>query len=220
MLRQVHFHGPLKDTLGVEHIELDVDTPTLLIRALMSQVQGFRQVMIDQPEMMVLLANGKHVEPLTEQSLELPFGQTTDIHMAPAVAGAGFDPLTISIWIAETFTVSYATAIAITSIAIKVGTLLVLGAILRTLAPSPQTREGGASPEQRPSFLFNGATNVIDQGYAIPLVYGIHTVGSTVISAGVDTVELPYETKKADDAPADLPEAIWQWTGEFTHEGI
>lgn len=47
------------------------------------------------------------------------------------------------------------------------------------------------SPEERPSFLFNGATNNTEQGGPVPLVYGKMRVGSTVISGGITTEKLP-----------------------------
>lgn len=52
---------------------------------------------------------------------------------------------------------------------------------------SPQTKGLGTqdSPNNRPSYSFNGAVNTSVQGGCVPLLYGRMIVGSAVVSAGI-----------------------------------
>lgn len=54
---------------------------------------------------------------------------------------------------------------------------------------SPQSKGLGTdeSPENRPSYSFNGAVNTAAQGRCVPLAYGEVICGSAVISAGIYT---------------------------------
>jgi predicted phage tail protein len=57
---------------------------------------------------------------------------------------------------------------------------------------SPQPKSQNFEPvDRKPSFLFYGAVNASTQGTAVPLVYGRMRVGSVVISAGVEAIEIP-----------------------------
>jgi len=74
---------------------------------------------------------------------------------------------------------------------IGAGIGVVIGGVTALLTKSPKL--GGyesAEVDQRPSFLFNGAVNVVEQGGAVPVVCGIHETGSTVISAGMYVEQL------------------------------
>jgi predicted phage tail protein len=48
----------------------------------------------------------------------------------------------------------------------------------------------GAEQDRRASFVYNGPVNVVEQGGPVPLVYGRHICGSTVISAGIEVLQL------------------------------
>ena len=80
---------------------------------------------------------------------------------------------------------------ALTPIAVSVilsGVSMVAGGIagLLTTPPGMPDATEQARPEDRPSFLFNGVTNNSQQGAPVPLIFGTHLVGSTVISAGLN----------------------------------
>jgi hypothetical protein len=120
------------------------------------------------------------------------------------------------------YELSLAVASAIVYVATAFAVNIVIGLVMNVLAPSADTSGGGAKADERPSFLYNGAINVIEQGYAVPIVYGTHMTGSIVVSAGVDITEMPYDTSQ-DTAPANgggtpqpmFPAAeIWQAFGE------
>jgi predicted phage tail protein len=68
------------------------------------------------------------------------------------------------------------------------GASLALSGIATLISPVPEA-PGAAlereNPEDRASFLFNGAVNTVEQGGPVPIVYGKHIVGSKVISGGI-----------------------------------
>ena len=65
----------------------------------------------------------------------------------------------------------------------------VLMLISSALAPKDAAESNG--PDERPSFLFDGATNVTEQGGPVPVVYGRIRVGSVLIAGALTTVEGP-----------------------------
>ena len=76
---------------------------------------------------------------------------------------------------------------------------------------APQVDGGGIEiarevADSTPSFLFNGAANVQEQGYMLPLIFGIHMTGSVVASASTDTDELPIAVaQKTEPAGGGTP---------------
>jgi len=77
-----------------------------------------------------------------------------------------------------------------------VGAAMALSGIAQMLTPMPDMSAGGTTDrnaaDQRPSYLFNGAVNVLEEGGAVPIIYGLHRVGSTVISSGVEIEQIAY----------------------------
>jgi predicted phage tail protein len=77
------------------------------------------------------------------------------------------------------------------SLALSVGLLgvsLVLGGVAQLLTPTPKISQDEADP--RKSFSFSGIQNVSRAGVPVPVVYGETLVGSVVISAGIDIVQV------------------------------
>jgi predicted phage tail protein len=72
------------------------------------------------------------------------------------------------------------------------GVMSLAGGVMAMLTKSPSMGDyASASPvDQRASFLYNGAVNNTEQGVPVPLVYGRHLTGSTVISAGMDVEQI------------------------------
>jgi predicted phage tail protein len=86
---------------------------------------------------------------------------------------------------------SAATAGILANIVIFMVVAIALGGIATLIMGSPSMGPDGsakaADAAKRKSFLFNGGINTVEQGGAVPLVYGFTRVGSTVISAGIST---------------------------------
>ena len=67
--------------------------------------------------------------------------------------------------------------------------------VAQLLTPVPQVYAPGASgtnseQDPRKSYSFSGIQNTSRQGVPVPIVYGETLVGSVVISAGIDTVQV------------------------------
>ena len=138
-----------------------------------------------------------------------PVGQET-IKIVPVVAGAGgsvgkilagvalialaFIPgIGFAAATAATATTA-ATAAGFTafgSVIFGLGASLVLGGVAQLISPVPRVATGPDSEQDpRKSYSFSGIINVTRQGTPVPIVYGETIVGSVVISAGIDTVQV------------------------------
>ncbi|SCZ74077.1 hypothetical protein SAMN03159324_05182 [Pseudomonas sp. NFPP18] len=62
---------------------------------------------------------------------------------------------------------------------------MVAGGVIQMLSPQAKGLGTQDSPNNRPSYSFNGAVNTSVQGNPVPLLYGRMIVGSAVISAGI-----------------------------------
>ena len=118
---------------------------------------------------------------------------TQEIHIYPKVKGAGGVwrvVLGVVLIIVGILLVAYAGG-AGADYAFTAGAGLIIGGIASLLTKSPKL--GGyesAEVDQRPSFLFNGIVNVVEQGGPVPVVCGRHRTGSTVIGASMEVVQL------------------------------
>jgi predicted phage tail protein len=65
---------------------------------------------------------------------------------------------------------------------------LVLGGVAQLLTPTPKISKDEGDP--RKSFSFSGIQNTNRAGVPVPVVYGETLVGSVVISAGIDIVQV------------------------------
>jgi predicted phage tail protein len=66
------------------------------------------------------------------------------------------------------------------------GVAIALGGISMMLSPQPKVNLSDAeSPEETPSFLFNGVTNTTEQGNPVPVVYGEVVTGCQQIAVGL-----------------------------------
>jgi predicted phage tail protein len=130
------------------------------------------------------------------EELHHPAGQAP-ISFVPVVAGAGAVGRIIAgiALIALSFLIiPLGIAAAGAGIATAVGLAgasLVLGGIAQLLTPTPKVAQGvDKQDDPRKSYSFSGIQNTSRQGTPVPIVYGETVVGSVVISAGIDTVQV------------------------------
>ncbi|WP_319543150.1 hypothetical protein [uncultured Pseudodesulfovibrio sp.] len=210
MMRTVYLHGSLGEQFG-SSFRLDVDTPSEAVRALSTNLGSeFRQT-ISKGEWHVVA--GKAFENGTDYGTSedmLAFGLgNKDLHLAPVIRGSkgggifqailGVAIMAVAFWIAPPVvgtmgpTMGMGTAVVggVTYGNIAgFGAMMALGGVAKMLTPTPQVGSYAAreSAEERPSFLFTGAKNTVEQGGPVPLVYGRHLVGLILVSSGI-TVE-------------------------------
>jgi len=116
------------------------------------------------------------------------------IAAAFAFAPAAMGPLTAA-GAASAGTGMGATAIGIGGFGISYssiamfGVSLILGGLSQLLTATPKVHQDSysarESADSRPSFIFNGAVNTVEQGGPVPVIYGRMITGSVVISGGI-----------------------------------
>lgn len=145
---------------------------------------------------------------LCEDEIGHPSGQQ-EIRIIPVVAGAGAAGRIIAgiALIGASFlfpgagmfgATSIFGATAGTGILTATGTLLsgigaslVLGGVSQLLTPVPRLPQGqDTQDDPRKSYSFSGIQNVSRSGVPVPIVYGRTLVGSVIISAGIDSVQV------------------------------
>ena len=205
MLRKIKLYGQLAKFIGKRVLEADVATAAEAMRMLVANFPGLEKHMADQHYRVTV---GTYDLALDE--IHDPAGQQ-DIMIAPVVAGAGgsfgkilagialvafaiaFAPLGAGFLGAglkaggSAFVLGAGASVAIGSI----GASLILGGVAQLLTPVPKVPQGPSSDnDPRKTFNFSGIQQTSRQGVPVPCVYGLTLVGSVVISAGTDTVQV------------------------------
>jgi hypothetical protein len=125
------------------------------------------------------------------EELHHPAGQQ-EIKIVPVMAGAGATGRIIAgiALVAIGLFVPGIGALGV-QILVGVGASLVLGGVAQLLTPTPKVPTGpDTQNDPRKSYSFSGIQNTSRQGVPVPIVYGETIVGSVVISAGIDTVQV------------------------------
>jgi len=204
MLRKIKLYGQLAKFIGRRVLEADVATAAEAVRMLVANFPGLEQHMAEQYYRVTV---GTYDLGLDE--IHDPAGQQ-DIKIMPVVVGAGGSVgkilggiALVALAIAVPYiagaavwagSLSYAAGSALISLAPVIGALgasLALGGIAQLLSPVPKIPQGnGSDNDPRKTFNFSGIQQTSRQGVPVPCVYGLTLVGSVVISAGTDTVQV------------------------------
>jgi predicted phage tail protein len=185
-MKQIILHGSLAH-FG-ERFSLDVRDPAEAVRALTTQIKGFREA-VEAGSWHVIRGPLEDGESLNEEGLTVGLGNQNEIHILPIAEGAG-DGILQTIAGAALIAVSFFAG-PLQPFLFNAGVGLALGGVAQMLAPSPDSNyDDRESPDQRPSFLFDGPVNTSTQGLPVPVVYGRIKTGSVVVSAGMTSEEL------------------------------
>lgn len=204
MRRTIVLHGALKKEFG-SSFKVDADTIPMISRGLETQAPGFMKTI--RQGRYKLRANGKLIS--AEQVPMMLSEKVSRIDITPAVVGSGgwgkavIGAVIIGIAIvasggtlAAPLIGMASTAFTIGGAAVTWGSVAMLGfamaaaGVAMAMSPMPSGGTVGAGAEQRASFLFNGATNVSEQGGPVPVLYGRMRTGSTVISVDVSSEQI------------------------------
>jgi predicted phage tail protein len=204
MLRKIRLYGHLAKFVGKRVLKADVATAAEAVRMLVANFPGLEQHMSKQHYRVTV---GTYDLALDE--IHDPAGQQ-EIKIVPVMAGAGgagkilagialvalaivFAPAAAGFLGAglaaggTAFTLGAAASVVIGGI----GASLILGGVAQLLTPVPKTSQGaGSDNDPRKTFNFSGIQQTSRQGVPVPCVYGLTLVGSVVISAGTDTVQV------------------------------
>jgi predicted phage tail protein len=189
MLRKIKLYGKLAKFVGHRILEADVATAAEAVRFLVANWPALERHMADQH---YRVSVGTYDLDLEE--LHGPAGQQ-EIKIVPVMAGAGATGRIIAgiALIALSFIPGFAAWAGPTAYALitGVGASLVLGGVAQLLTPTPKVPTGpDTQNDPRKSYSFSGIQNTSRQGVPVPIVYGETIVGSVVISAGIDTVQV------------------------------
>jgi predicted phage tail protein len=190
MLRKIKLYGKLAKFIGHRVLEADVASAAEAVRFLLANWPELESHMSDQHYRVSI---GTY--DLAAAELHDPAG-AAPISFVPVVAGAGAVGRIIAgvALIVLASVVTFGTlggvfaAGALNAAVFGLGASLVLGGIAQLLTPTPTTSKDEADP--RKSFSFSGIQNTSRAGVPVPVVYGETLVGSVVVSAGIDIVQV------------------------------
>ena len=191
MLREIRIYGRLAKFLGRRKFMAEVASAAEAVRFLLANFPQLERHMADQH---YRVSVGDY--DLTLEELHDPAGQQS-IKIVPVLQGAGAVGrilLGAALIVGAIFTGGATLfGIGLGSILFGVGASLVLGGVAQLLTPVPKVPQGAASntdQDPRKSYSFSGIQQTSRQGVPVPVVYGETLVGSVVISAGIDTVQV------------------------------
>lgn len=184
-MKIVRLYGDMGKRFGREFV-LDVKSPAEAVRALCSQVQGFRAYMHAHAQSAFKVFVGSRN---ASEEVALPCSDREVIRITPVIQGASAAGRIIlgAVLLVTSFFVPGLTPFVAKTM-FGMGASLVLGGVVELLTPQVKTTSTGESVTNTPSYNFNGPVNTEAQGHPVPLAYGKLIVGSAVISAGVTTV--------------------------------
>ena len=153
---EIHLQGALAE-LHDGPLRVNAETAAVAWRACEAMIPGFRAGVMAHCHYVAIETDSG--ELLTEARLTWPLAEDVKaLHISPAAEGGAPGALAIALWVLA--------AVAV-------------GALLFAL-PSAAAATG-----DRSNSLFSGALTTIEEGEAIPIVYGRQRIGPTVLSAGI-----------------------------------
>ncbi|UGO52341.1 tail assembly protein [Escherichia phage vB_EcoD_Phunderstruck] len=189
-MKVIKLSGSLGRRFGVFH-KMAVDSYPEAIRALSSQVEGFKDYMqseVGSRMKYAVFVDGKNVGQHDEKSWKC----AREVRIIPVPTGSKsgglFNVVFGAVIMATAFITggaSLAAMGAFASSAFMMGGAIALGGVMQMISP----QQGGMklqsqSAENKPSYAFGGAVNTTAAGYPVPLPYGYRTVGGAIWSAG------------------------------------
>lgn len=193
-MMDVYLHGPLGERFGEKH-RFDVRTPMQAVSALDANYPGFAAAFAATERWQVV------VDAPIEDGGEIRHGYISaigpaskEIHLYPLVEGEGalLGALLVSVFPGLGFTIPILGVSAATLLGglLFAGIAIGLSYLLRPKKPT----EPDAADKRENNYAFSGPANVVQQGIALPLIYGRCMVGSVVISAGISTINPVVDT--------------------------
>jgi predicted phage tail protein len=194
MLRKIKLYGKLAKFIGHRVLEADVATAAEAVRFLLANWPELERHMSDQHYRVSIGTYGIDLEELHHPAGAAP------ISFVPVVAGAGavgriiIGVALLAVSFLATagggaiFGAAFAKNLGLLAAGQAIGASLILGGVAQLLTPTPKISKDEADP--RKSFSFSGIQNTNRAGVPVPVVYGETLVGSVVVSAGIDIVQV------------------------------
>lgn len=180
-LINVRLHGPLGDRYGRDHWFF-IGSTAEAIEALDANFPGFKADLLKFQRYAVHLDGDWFLDETAPKDLgQLPVSRSIDLY--PVIEGR-IVGLLVPVFTAIGLSVTAATIVS----GVLVAGLLI--GVSYLLSPKPKKKTAPDSPKSADSYIFSGPENVIEQGVAVPLIYGRPFVGSVVVSAGLEVAEM------------------------------
>lgn len=204
MLRVIKVYGSLAKFLGARSFKADVKSPAEAVRFLVANFPGLEGHMADK-HYKVSVGRFELEAASQPEQLTYPTADAEPIRIVPVVGGAGAAGRIIAGVALVAAALLFAPGAALAGglftlgaqavpIVAGIGVSLALGGVAQLLTPVPRpgsTAGQDSINDPRKSYSFSGIQNVSRQGIPVPIVYGETIVGSVVISAGINTEEVP-----------------------------
>jgi predicted phage tail protein len=222
MSTEIRLYGDLRRRFGVLP-PLDVSSVREALHAVLTQVPGFRQHLLEhsEPGYQILLGD----LPLSRDILGAPVGRQV-VKIVPVAAGAFGNPrLNLLAGIAIVLLTSGAgtaaagpmaagagassAAIAATHVVYGIGMAMAMSGAVALLFPTKPATASGS--ETKNSYVFDGPANTAGMGSCVPVGYGKLEIGGVLVSFGIDTEDCNYPTTGSGGGvttgvgPIDMP---------------
>ncbi|KGU87188.1 tail assembly protein [Pseudomonas mediterranea] len=188
-MQTVMVYGPLAKITGKrKHVMTTSSGWADIMGYFRSQYPGFEKFMMESRDKGLCFAvfNGK--KNIGEDDLQKPTGNKV-ISISPVIVGSkragGLQTIIGTVMIAAAYVLSFTPFAAASPFLYAAGTSMAIGGVVQMLSPQAKGLGTQDSPNNRPSYSFNGAVNTSVQGGCVPLLYGRMIVGSAVVSAGI-----------------------------------
>lgn len=186
-MKEIRLYGFLGQRFG-RRFYFDVATPAEAVRALCANFRDFAGAISSHAPGFRVLSGA---DRLDETALRDPVAADRVIRIVPVVGGAknGLGQIILgAALIVASFYIPGAWAIGSFSVSTAVagmGFSMMMGGVSQMLFAPPKPAGPPDRPENKPSYVFDGAINTAAQGNPVPVCYGKLIVGSQVISAGL-----------------------------------
>jgi predicted phage tail protein len=196
MLRKIKLYGKLAKFIGHRVLEADVATAAEAVRFLVANWPEVEAHMADQHYRVSIGTYDIDLEELHHPAGAAP------ISFVPVVAGAGaVGRIIIGVALlavsflataggGSIFGTAFAKNLGLLAAGQVIGASLILGGVAQLLTPTPKISQDEGDPRKSFSFSFSGIQNTSRAGVPVPVVYGETLVGSVVVSAGIDIVQV------------------------------
>ncbi|WP_372380311.1 tail assembly protein [Xanthomonas sp. NCPPB 1062] len=186
-VRVVRLYGVLRANFGKE-FRLAVASPAEAIRALSVQLPGFQAFLMGAKDRGLTFAVFNGRRNLAEDQLHDPPGDDA-IRIAPVLQGSkrgGVLQTVLGAVLVVVGVVLSANGLGVIGVPLtNAGIAMVIGGVVQMLSPTQKGLGTQDSPDNRPSYAFNGPVNTQAQGNPVPVAYGDTWTGSAVISGGI-----------------------------------
>ena len=193
-MRTVRLEGQLAELFGAVH-HVAANNIRQILRYFSVNFKDFDSYLIDSDtrQMAYEVWDGDH--DIEGKEADFVKQGLSDVTIIPRIAGAGAAGRIIAGVVLVIVGAYFGQAWLV-----QIGASLVIGGVVELLSKNPATTQN--ETENSRSYLFSGPINSTRQGNPITLGYGMHIVGSQVISASVvsnSTVPLLADTTPPND---------------------